>query len=84
MVHILGLDSSFSPVIEGVVGILAGVFTFLGPGIGRMLWPEVATKTLVVFIILWSFLTGIAEVIGSFRLPTKNKEKWLITLSGFV
>ena len=28
MVHILGLDSSFSPVIEGVVGILAGVFTF--------------------------------------------------------
>ena len=28
MAHILGLDSSFSPVIEGMVGILAGVFTF--------------------------------------------------------
>ena len=37
-------------LIEGVVGILAGVLTFLGPGIGRMLWPEVATKTLLVFI----------------------------------
>ena len=24
-------------LIEGVVGILAGVLTFLGPGIGRML-----------------------------------------------
>jgi uncharacterized membrane protein HdeD (DUF308 family) len=71
-------------LIEGVAGILAGVLTFLGPGIGRMLWPEVATKTLLVFIILWAFLTGIAEVIGSFRLPGEIKEKWLITLSGLV
>jgi uncharacterized membrane protein HdeD (DUF308 family) len=71
-------------LIEGVIGILAGVLTFLGPGIGRMLWPEVATKTLLVFIILWAFLTGIAEVIGSFRLPGEIKEKWLIALSGFV
>jgi uncharacterized membrane protein HdeD (DUF308 family) len=71
-------------LIEGVIGILAGVLTFLGPGIGRMLWPEVATKTLLVFIILWVFLTGIAEVIGYFRLPGEIKEKWLIALSGFV
>jgi uncharacterized membrane protein HdeD (DUF308 family) len=71
-------------LIEGVIGILAGVLTFLGPGIGRMLWPEVATKTLLVFIILWAFLTGISEVIGSFRLPGEIKEKWLITLSGLV
>ena len=71
-------------LIEGVVGILAGVFTFLGPGIGRMLWPEVATMTLLVFITLWAFLTGILEMIGSFRLPGEIKGKWLITLSGFV
>ena len=71
-------------LIEGVIGILAGVLTFLGPGIGRMLWPEVATKTLLVFIIFWAFLTGISEVIGSFRLPGEIKEKWLITLSGLV
>jgi uncharacterized membrane protein HdeD (DUF308 family) len=71
-------------LIEGMVGILAGVLTFLGPGIGRMLWPEVATRTLLVFITLWAFLTGISEVIGSFRLPTEIKAKWLITLSGFV
>jgi uncharacterized membrane protein HdeD (DUF308 family) len=71
-------------LIEGVVGILAGVLTFLGPGVGRMLWPEVATMTLLVFIALWAFLTGIAEGIGSFRLPGEIKGKWLITLSGFV
>ena len=71
-------------LIEGVVGILAGVLTFLGPGIGRMLWPEVATKTLLVFIALWALLSGIAEVVGSFRLPGEIKEKWLMTLSGFV
>ena len=71
-------------LIEGVVGILAGVLIFLGPGIGRMLWPEVATKTLLVLIVLWAFLTGIAELIGSFRLPGEIKEKWVITLNGFV
>jgi len=45
---------------------------------------RVATKTLLVFIIFWAFLTGISEVIGSFRLPGEIKEKWLITLSGLV
>jgi uncharacterized membrane protein HdeD (DUF308 family) len=69
-------------LIEGVVGILAAVFTFLGPGIGRMLWPQVATKTLVIFISFWALLTGVAELIGSFRLPGEMKEKWVITLSG--
>lgn len=71
-------------LINGVVGILAGVFTFLGPGIGRILWPQVATKTLLLFISFWALLTGVAELIGSFRLPGEMKEKWLITLSGLV
>jgi uncharacterized membrane protein HdeD (DUF308 family) len=71
-------------LIEGVIGILAAVFTFLGPGIGRMLWPQVATRTLVIFISFWALLTGIAELIGSFRLPGEMKEKWVITLSGLV
>jgi len=71
-------------LIEGVVGILAGVLTFLGPGIGRMLWPQVATKTLLIFVSFWALLTGVAELIGSFRLPGEMKEKWVITLSGLV
>ena len=49
-----------------------------------MLWPEMATMTLLVFIALWAFLTGIAELIGSFRLPGEIKEKWVITFSGLV
>jgi uncharacterized membrane protein HdeD (DUF308 family) len=71
-------------LIEGVIGILAGVFTFLGPGIGRMLWPQVATRTLLIFISFWALLTGITELIASFRLPGEMKEKWVITLSGLV
>jgi uncharacterized membrane protein HdeD (DUF308 family) len=71
-------------LIEGIVGILAGILTFLGPGIGSMLWPEVAARTLLFFISFWALLTGIAELIGSFRLPGEIKGKWLITLSGFV
>jgi len=71
-------------LIEGAVGVLAGVLTFLGPGIGRMLWPEVATKTLLIFISFWALLSGVAELIGSFRLPSEIKERWWITLSGLV
>jgi uncharacterized membrane protein HdeD (DUF308 family) len=71
-------------LIEGIVGILAGVLTFLGPGLGRIFWPEVATMTLLFFIAFWALLSGIAEVIGSFRLPGAIKGKWLITLSGLV
>ncbi len=71
-------------LIEGVIGILAGVLTFLGPGIGRMLWPEIATMTLLVFVALWAVLSGIGEIIGSLRLPGEIKGKWLIGLSGFV
>jgi uncharacterized membrane protein HdeD (DUF308 family) len=71
-------------LIEGVVGILAGVFTFLGPGIGSMFWPEVTVKTLLFVIALWALLTGVPELIGSFRLPGEIKEKWVITLGGLV
>jgi uncharacterized membrane protein HdeD (DUF308 family) len=49
-----------------------------------MLWPQVATRTLVIFISFWALLTGIAELIGSFRLPGEMKEKWVVTLSGLV
>ncbi len=71
-------------LVEGVVGILAGVLTFLGPGIGRMLWPEVSTKTLLVFISFWALIVGAAEFIGSLRIPGEIKEKWVITVSGLV
>ena len=49
-----------------------------------MLWPQVATKTLLIFISFWALLTGVAELIGSFRLPGEMKEKWVITLSGLI
>jgi len=71
-------------LIEGIVGILAGVFIFLGPGIGRMLWPQIATRTLLFFISFWALLTGVAELIGSFLLPGEMKQRWAITLSGLV
>jgi len=40
--------------------------------------------TLLFFIAFWALLLGIAEVIGSFRLPGEIKEKWAMTLSGFI
>jgi uncharacterized membrane protein HdeD (DUF308 family) len=71
-------------LMEGVAGILAAVLTFFGPGIGRMLWPEVANMTLFMFIALWAFFTGIMEMAVSLRLPGDMRGKRLITLGGLV
>jgi uncharacterized membrane protein HdeD (DUF308 family) len=71
-------------LIEGVVGILAGVLTFLGPGIGRIWWPGMATMTLLLFIAFWALLSGIAQLIGSLRLAGEIKGKTAVTLSGLV
>jgi uncharacterized membrane protein HdeD (DUF308 family) len=68
----------------GIVGLLAGIFTFIGPGIGRLVWPEAATVTLIFIIAFWVVLTGMGEVVGSFRLPGEIRVKWALTLSGLV
>jgi uncharacterized membrane protein HdeD (DUF308 family) len=71
-------------MIGGFAGVLAGVFTFIGPGIGRMFWPEIAAATLLFIITFWVVLTGMGEVIGSLRLPAALSEKWALTVSGVV
>jgi uncharacterized membrane protein HdeD (DUF308 family) len=71
-------------LIEGVVGVLAGVFTFLGPGIGRIWWPGMATMTLLLFVAFWALLSGLTELIGSLRLPADVKGKPAVTVSGLV
>src|SRR5260370_39411603 len=54
-------------VVEGVVGVLAGIVTVLRPG--------VAGFVLVIFIAVWAVLTGIAEVVqaGGLRRPIANQ-----------
>jgi uncharacterized membrane protein HdeD (DUF308 family) len=61
-------------VLEGLVGVAAGVVTFL--------FPAIAGLALVYLVAAWSILTGILEVAAAIRLRREISNEWLLALSG--
>lgn len=57
-------------LIEGAVGIIAGVLTFA--------WPAITTFALLYMIAFWAILTGIFEIIAGIRL----RMTWLMVHNG--
>jgi uncharacterized membrane protein HdeD (DUF308 family) len=47
-------------LLEGVIGILAGILTFA--------WPAITAVALLYLIAFWAILTGIFEIIAGVRL----------------
>ena len=62
--------------IQGLIGIAAGVVTFL--------WPGVTALALVFFIGAWAIVTGVLEMIAAVRLRKVIKGEWLLALSGIM
>jgi uncharacterized membrane protein HdeD (DUF308 family) len=65
---------SWAQVLQGIVGIAAGVMTFL--------WPVVTAFVLVIFIGAWAVVTGIFEIVAAIRLRKVITGEWLLALSG--
>ena len=61
-------------VLEGLVGIAAGVLTFI--------WTGAATLALLLVIGAWAIVTGIFEMIAAIRLRQEIEGEWLLLLSG--
>jgi uncharacterized membrane protein HdeD (DUF308 family) len=61
-------------VIVGVLGIAAGLVTFL--------WPGVTALVLLVFIAVWSIARGLFEIIGAIQLRKEIDNEWLLILAG--
>lgn len=61
-------------ILEGVVGIVAGVLTFL--------WPAEASLVLLLIIGAWAIITGVFEIIAAIRLREEIEGEWLLLISG--
>jgi uncharacterized membrane protein HdeD (DUF308 family) len=63
-------------LVEGVIGIIAGLITFARPAITAF--------ALLYLIAFWAILTGIFEVVAGIRLRKTIANEWLLLLMGFL
>jgi len=61
-------------VLEGVVGIVAGLITFA--------WPDITTVALLWLIAAWAIGTGVLELMAAARLRRELTNEWLLVLGG--
>jgi uncharacterized membrane protein HdeD (DUF308 family) len=63
-----------SLILGGLLGILAGVLTFIMPGITAL--------GLLILIAAWAIVTGVMEIVAAVRLRKIITNEWLLVLAG--
>ncbi len=61
-------------LLEGLVGIIAGVIA--------LVYPQITAIALLLVIAFWAIFTGIMEIIAAIRLRREIKNEWTLILSG--
>lgn len=61
-------------VLIGIIGILAGVVTFL--------WPGITVVVLMMFIAAWAIIMGVSQIVGAIRVRKEINNEWLLIVSG--
>ncbi len=61
-------------LIEGAIGILAGILTFA--------WPAITAIVLLYVIAFWAILTGVFEIVAGIRLRKVIANEWLLLVMG--
>jgi len=72
--HGRGRQQWWALLLEGVVGIAAGVLTFA--------WPGISQLALLAVIAGWLIATGILEIAAAIRLRRQIRGEWLLALAG--
>ena len=61
-------------LVEGVIGIIAGIVTFT--------WPTITAIALLYLIAFWAIFTGVFEILAGIRLRKVIANEWLLLLMG--
>lgn len=71
-----GAQSRWWLIIVGLLGLAAGLLTFI--------WPPITAIALILFIGVWSLVHGVFEIVGAIRLRKEIDNEWMLILSGIV
>lgn len=67
-------DTAWPFLLEGILGVIAGIVAFL--------WPNITAVALLYVIAAWALITGAVELYAAVKLRRELESEWWLALSG--
>jgi uncharacterized membrane protein HdeD (DUF308 family) len=71
-----GMGPRWWLALVGVLGIVAGLVTYL--------WPGITALALMMVIGVWALVYGVFEIVGAIRLRKEIDNEWLLLIHGLL